>query len=71
MMAKLDLKSAYNGVDYLAMLEILQEMKIPPIYGRYYFAFLRDWVLNVQQISILSKCGHERCGTPQGVASPL
>jgi hypothetical protein len=68
----LDLSSAFNRVDHLKLLDLFQELHIPPIYARFYKAFLLDCIFWVQYGNTKSRWAKESCGTPQGtVSSPF
>jgi hypothetical protein len=70
--ATLDLTSAFNHVDHLELLNVFQELSIPPIYGQFYHGFLHNHIFQVRCGNHFSKWKKESCGSPQGtVSSPV
>jgi hypothetical protein len=68
----LDLSSAFNRVDHLKLLDLFRELHIPPIYARFYKAFLSNRIFRVRYGNAKSHWAKESCGTPQGtVSSPF
>jgi len=45
--ASLDLASAFNRVDHVHVLNIFQELGIPPVYGCFYHGFLQDRIFKI------------------------
>lgn len=68
-LVSLDLKSAYNRVSHLQLLDVFHDLGIPPVYGRFYKGFLRDRIFQVSWNGSFSHWAKESCGCPQGAVS--
>ena len=67
--AQLDLTSAYNHVEHYKLLDAMRELGIPPVYARFFKAFLRGRSFRVRFGRALSRWAKEKCGVPQGAVS--
>ena len=66
---KLGLTSAFNKVDHGYLLDIMDDIKIPPCFGKFYKGFLSDQRFRVKFNNAVSKSAKESCGSPQGIVS--
>jgi hypothetical protein len=64
-----DLTLADNKVDHECLLNIIRELSIPPVYGRFYKGFLDDRIFQICCRNDYSKWKKESGGTPQGTVS--
>ncbi len=66
---QLDLTSAFNRVEHLSLLEIMDNIGIPSCFGLFDHEFLSDHCFKVRSGNTLSKSAQESCRSPQGTVS--
>ena len=66
---QLDLTSAFNKVEHLGLLAIMDELGIPACFGRFYRGFLAGRTFRVRYNNTVSRPARESCGSPQGTVS--
>ena len=68
-LVSLDLKSAYNRVSHLDLMDVFRDIGVPPVYAQFYRGFLRDRIFQVAWNGSFSRWAKESCGCPQGAVS--
>ena len=67
--AQLDLTSAFNKVEHLCLLDIMDDLGIPSCFGKFYKGFLNNRRFRVKFHGAISRSAKESCGSPQGTVS--
>ena len=66
---KFDFTSAFNLLDHDGLLDIMDDVGIPPCFGRFYRGFLQNRRFRVRVGNAVSHLVREANGSPQGTVS--